>query len=414
MERNGAYSLSAYTTPEVVEIDHQEYVEYGDDNNYFGWLIDRYLGSTTNNAIITGMVRNIFGEGLSATDKDEQPIAWSQVEQIISKNCLKKFITDRKMLGMAALQVTKSGGRITKITHWPMETLRAEKANEKGQVKAYYYHPKWQDKKPADTPKRIPTYEFSPATGNCIYVFKPYTPGSYYYSPVDYQGALPYAVLEEEIADYLINDTINGFSGTKVVNFNNGVPDAEKREQIKNKTLDNLTGTKGQKVLISFNKNTESATTVEDITLNDAPAHYEYLAGECFTKLIIGHRVTSPMLLGVRDGNNGLGNNADEIRNATLLLEGYVIDSYREEIIACLNELLSYNGIELDLFFKPLTPLEFVDVEAAEEVGGEEAVAEATGIDVEEQEQTNMFKQFLSWVKGNKKEDNLETEEDND
>jgi len=50
----------------------------------------------------------------------------------------------------------------------------------------------------------------------------------------------------------------------------------------------------------------KAKTTVDDIPLNDAPAHYQYLSDEAFKKLIVGHRVTSPMLLGVRDGNSGL------------------------------------------------------------------------------------------------------------
>ena len=96
-----------------------------------------------------------------------------------------------------------------------------------------------------------------------------------------------YAELESEIADYLINDVQNGFSGTKVVNFNNGVPDREKQFQVKNDVMNKLTGARGEKVIIAFNNNQESKTTIDDVPLNDAPAHYEYLANECSRKLII-------------------------------------------------------------------------------------------------------------------------------
>ncbi|MFN9981337.1 MAG: hypothetical protein ACK53Y_15535, partial [bacterium] len=97
----------------------------------------------------------------------------------------------------------------------------------------------------------------------------------------DYQGAIPYALLEEEVADYLINEVQNGFSGTKVVNFNNGVPSEEQQEIISNKVLSKLTGSRGQKVIVAFNLNQESKTTVDDIPLNDAPDHYTYLSEEC-------------------------------------------------------------------------------------------------------------------------------------
>jgi len=62
-----------------------------------------------------------------------------------------------------------------------------------------------------------------------------------------------------------------------VVNFNNGIPDKEKQEEVKNSVLSKLTGARGEKVIVAFNNNAESKTTVDDIPLNDAPAHYQYL-----------------------------------------------------------------------------------------------------------------------------------------
>jgi hypothetical protein len=195
-----------------------------------------------------------------------------------------------------------------------------------------------------------------------MYVVHPYVSGFHYYTPIDYSGALPYAKLEEEISDYLINDVQNGFSGTKVINFNNGVPTEEMRDKIKRDVLGKLTGSRGEKVIVAFNANAESKTTVEDIPLNDAPAHYEYLSTECFEKLIVGHRVTSPMLLGIRDTGGGLGNNADEIKTATLLMDNIVIKPYQLELINAIDEILAVNDISLKLYFKTIQPLEFVDV----------------------------------------------------
>jgi len=354
-------NLSKYTSPEIVEVKNKDWVQYGEDNNYFQYLIDRYQGSTTNNAIINGMSKMIYGKGLDATDSNRKPDQYAQMRSLISKDCLKAAVMDRKMLGMAALQVTYDKGLVKKVTHFPMQTLRAEKCNEDGEVEAWYYHPDWAKMKPSDQPKRIPAFGFGGKKGNELFIVSSYVTGSYYYSPVDYQGALPYAVLEEEIADYLINDTINGFSGTKVVNFNNGVPDKEKQQQVKSDVLNKLTGSRGEKVIVAFNNNAESKTTIDDIPLNDAPAHYEYLSDEAFRKLIVGHRVTSPMLLGVRDGNSGLGNNADEIKTATLLFDNLTIKTYQEEFTDAIEDILALNDISLNLYFKTIQPLEFTD-----------------------------------------------------
>ena len=383
-------NLSKYTSPEIVEVKNKDWVQYGEDNNYFQYLIDRYQGSTTNNAIINGMSKMIYGKGLDATDSNRKPDQYAQMKSLISKDCLKSAVMDRKMLGMAALQVTYDKGLVKKVTHFPMQTLRAEKCNEDGEVEAWYYHPDWSKIKPSDQPKRIPAFGFGGKKGNELYIVSSYVTGSYYYSPVDYQGALPYAVLEEEIADYLINDTINGFSGTKVVNFNNGVPDKEKQQQVKSDVLNKLTGSRGEKVIVAFNNNAESKTTIDDIPLNDAPAHYEYLSDEAFRKLIVGHRVTSPMLLGVRDGNSGLGNNADEIKTATLLFDNLTIKTYQEEFTDAIEAILALNDISLNLYFKTIQPLEFTDT---------------TGMDAETKEEETGVKMSVQCSAESKKGD---------
>jgi len=376
-------NLSEYTRPEVIEDKRKEWVAYGEDNDYFNYVIQRYIGSTTNQSIINGITRLIYGQGLSATDNGEKQGQWAEVVSRLRPKDQKQIIFDRKTLGMAALQVTYNKSKVSKVTHFPMQTLRAEKCNENGEIEAWYYHPDWKDIKRSDKPKRIPAFGFGNKKGNEIYIWSTYVSGYDYYSPLDYQGALPYAVLEEEISDYLINDTINGFSGTKVVNFNNGVPEKEKREIIEAKVKSQLTGTKGKKVIVSFNQDQDKKTIVDDIPLNDAPSHYQYLSDECRNKLIIGHRITSPILLGIRDGNNGLGNNADEIKNASLVLENTNVKSYQQEFCDIISEIFAINGITLDLYFKTIQPLQFMEVDDLNVSGDEKE--KQTGVELESQ-----------------------------
>jgi hypothetical protein len=354
-------NLSAYTSPVIQENKKNSYIEYGSDNNYFQYLIDRYLYSATNGAIITGIANMIYGKGLDALDSNKKPNEYAQMKSIIKDSDLRKIALERKLLGMAAMQVVKEKNLVKQVLHFPMQTLRAEKCNDKGQIEAWYYHHDWTKKKPSEDVKRIPAFGFGNGNEVEIYVIQPYVSGFDYYSPIDYSGSLPYALLEENIADYQINDVQNGFSGTKVINFNNGIPSEEMRDKMKRDVMGKLTGARGEKVIIAFNANAESKTTVEDLPLNDAPAHYEYLSKECFDKLIVGHRVTSPMLLGIRTGDGGLGNNADEIKTATLLFDNIVIKPYQLEIIDAIDEILAVNSISLKLYFKTIQPLEFVE-----------------------------------------------------
>ena len=355
-------SLSAYNSPTITESKNKDFVEYGEDNNYFQYLIDRFLYSNTNHAIITGVSNMIYGKGIDATDSNRKPNEYAQMISIVKKDCLRKVALERKLLGMAAMQIIYLNGKVKSVEHFPMHTLRAEKCNEKGEIEAWFYHHDWSNYRKGDKLLRIPAFGFGNGKEVELYIIKPYISGYHYYTPIDYSGALPYAMLEQEISDYLINDVMNGFSGTKVINFNNNIPTEEKRQEVANDVKRKLTGSKGDKVIVSFNASAENKTTVDDIPLNDAPAHYEYLAKECFEKLIVGHRVTSPMLLGIRDTGGGLGNNADEIETATRLFDNIVIRPYQLEIIEAIDEILAINGIALNLYFKTIQPLDFIDV----------------------------------------------------
>jgi hypothetical protein len=371
-------NLSSYQTPLIQESKRDNWVEFGEDNNYFQYLIDRYTYSTTNNAIINNISRLVYGRGLSALDASKKPNEYAQMMALFHADCVRKLVVDRKMLGQCAIQVhySKDRKRILKAYHMPVNLLRAEKCNKDGEVEGYYYSDNWQDVKKY-APKRIPAYGFSNELIEILFI-KPYTVGMKYYAYPDYQGAVPYAKLEEEIADYLINEVQHGFSGTKVINFNNGIPTEEQQSIITNKVNAQLTGSKGLRTIVAFNANETSKTTVDDIPLNDAPEHYSYLSEECLRKIMLGHNVTSPLLFGIAT-STGFSSNADELKNSSILFDNMVIKPIQDELLEAFDRILAYNGISLKLFFKTLQPLEFIDLENAQT---EEQVAEETGTEL--------------------------------
>jgi len=371
--------LGQYERPTITEERNKDWVSIGDNNDYYQSLIDAYMDSTTNQAVINGVVNQIYGKGLDATDSAEKPDQYAQMKSLVKPHDLRNVCQDLKLLGEAAFQITYNGNKISAITHFPRETLRAEKMNDKGEIKSYFYSADWSKVNRNTKLKKFPV--FGSGAQNEIFIIKRYVTGFYYYSPADYN--ISYSILENEVACYLINDTQNGFSGTKVVNFNNGVPDREKQLAIKNDVMQKLTGSYGEKVIVAFNNNAESKTTVEDIPLNDAPAHYSYLSEECSRKIMLTHRVTSPLLIGLRDGNNGLGNNADEIQNASRLFNNVVIQPYQNLLIDSLDTILAVNDISLNLYFKTIEPLEFMELD---DIDNAEVEEEQTGIKDEETE----------------------------
>ena len=363
--------LGQYERPTITEERNKDWVSIGDNNDYYQSLIDAYMDSTTNNAVINGVVNQIYGKGLDATDSAQKPDQYAQMKSLVKPHDLRNVCQDLKLLGEAAFQITYNGSKISAITHFPRETLRAEKMNDKGEIKNYFYSADWSKVKHNTKLKKFPV--FGSGAQNEIFIIKRYVTGFYYYSPADYNTA--YATLEKEIAEYLINDAMCSFSGTKIINFSNGIPDREKQLAIKNDIMNKLTGSYGEKVIVAFNNNAESKTTIDDVPLNDAPAHYSYLSEECSKKIMLTHRVTSPLLLGLSSAN-GFSSNADEIENASRLFNNVVIQPYQNLLIDSLDTILAVNDISLNLYFKTIEPLEFMELD---ELDNEEK-EEQTGI----------------------------------
>jgi hypothetical protein len=380
-------NLSTYTSPKIKEVSNRDWISYGEDNNYFQYLIDRYNGSPTNNAIINAVSSMIYGKGLDATNSNKKPDQYAQMISLFDNDSVRRLAYDLKLMGQCAIQViySKDRTKIAQIEHMPVETLRAEKCNEKGDIEAYYYWKDWEKIRPSDKPLRIPAFGTSKEAIEILYV-KPYRSGYYYYSPVDYQGGLQYAELEEEVSNFHLNNILNGMSPSMLINFNNGTPNAEERRLIEQRIYNKFSGSSNAgKFILAFNDNAESAASIEPVQLSDAHNQYQFLSEESTKKIMVAHRVVSPMLLGIKD-NSGLGNNADELKTASTLMDNTVIRPFQHLLIDAFDQILAYNGISLKLYFKTLQPLEFTELDNVED---EETKEEETGVKLSKEDLTD-------------------------
>jgi hypothetical protein len=374
-----ALSLSNYVSPTIEEKKGKAFVTYGDKNSYFQYLIDRYNGSPTNNAVINGISEMIYGKGLDATDSNKKPDAYAQAITLLHKDCLRKLCADLKLFGQCSMQViySKDRKKIARVEHIPVEQLAAEKCNDKGEIEAYYYSNDWAKYNRINQVKRIPAFGMSNEAIEIVYV-KPYRAGYKYYATPDYQGGLQYADLEEEISNFHINNIQSGLSPSMLINFNSGTPSAEEREQIERRIYDKFSGSSNAgKFILSFNDSPETAATIDPVQLSDAHNQYQFLSDESSRKILVAHRVVSPMLLGIKD-NTGLGNNAEELETATKLMMNLVIKPFQNLLIEAFDKILAYNDISLNLYFKTLQPLEFIEID--KEIVDDETQEEETGV----------------------------------
>ena len=378
----GFVNLSTYTSPEIKEVNGEDWIEYGADNNYFQYLIDRYNGSPTNNAAINGISQAIYGKGINATDGNRKPNEYAQMISLFKKDVVRKLCYDLKLMGQCAVQIiySKNRKKIAQIEHMPIETLRAEKCNDDGDIPAYYYFKDWVNIKRSDEPLRIPAFGMSKENIE-IYYIKPYKSGFYYYSPVDYQGGLQYAELEEEVSNYHLNNIMNGLAPSMLINFNNGTPNQEERQLIETKIAQKFSGSSNAgKFILAFNDNKESQAEITPVQLSDAHNQYQFLSEEAQSKIQVSHRIVSPFLLGIRT-STGFSSNADEIKTASLLMDNTVIRPFQELLIDSFDQILAYNEIALNLYFTTLQPLEFTEVDSS--IQDKETIEEETGVEME-------------------------------
>jgi hypothetical protein len=358
-------NMAGYTSPQIVEQTNKDWVEYGADNNYYQYLIDLYYSSPTNNACIKGKSDMIYGYGPEVVKADRHLKGYLDFKTIFQNEEVKKCVMDLTMLGMCAFQIVKSkdGKKYVRAYHFPMQTLRPQKANDKGEIEKWYYCADWSKLKKGQKPTEFAAFGYDDNAKECMLVIKPYSTGNFYFAPPDYQGGTQYCELEGEISNYHLNNIKNGLAPSMLINFNNGEPSEEIKDAIEAQINAKFGGSSNTgRAIVSFNESKDSAADITPVALSDAADQYQFLSTECIDKILLAHRITSPLLFGVKNSGNGFSSNAEELKTASILFDNIVIRPFQNLLIDAFNKVLLKNEVMVDIYFKTLQPLEFVDL----------------------------------------------------
>lgn len=327
----------------------------GKDNENYQYVIDRYKYSPTNSAIIDSYSNYIYGKGLIAKYTPEQATQWAQVLSIIPMAELKKICQDFAIFEESSIEIIlgKTGNDIASISHLPKEKIMPSMVNDKGEIESYWYCYDWTNVRKY-VPEEIPAFTLETKEKRTVYIIKKYSINDFYFTRPSYFSGLNYAELEEEISIYCVNHIKNGLSAGHIINFNDGDPGPEVKNAIEKNVNWKLSGAAmaGCRIL-SFNETKENATTVEAIEISDAHQQYQFLSEEARRQLMVAHKVTSPILFGIKD-NTGLGNNANEMKTAFDELMLNVIFPKQNVILNELEYILGKNKIVLTLEMIPL------------------------------------------------------------
>jgi len=365
--------LSHYNIPHLVEKHNQDWVSFGEDNLYPNYLLDLFLGSAINGALIKSIGAMIYGEGLSATNVDENTetkesyLRLTELLENSDDDVLKDLAMDLKLFGGCYVNViwSRDRSKIAKILHIPAQYIRSGKMID-GEIDTYYYSADWSKwKKGEYRPRAYAAFNTEDRTqASQILMIRDKNPALFYGFAPDYVAATDYIQLDLEIAQFHLSNISNGMFPSMAINFANGVPTEEERRTIERQINQKFTSSgNAGKILITFNDGKESAPEIVPIDSNGASEKYQFLSTEVVNKILSGHRVVNPILFGIRGEGGGLGNNADELRDSYSLFNNTIIIPFQNVLLKGLNKIFKVNDINLDLYFKTLKPADFIDLE---------------------------------------------------
>ncbi len=365
--------LSHYNIPHLVEKTNQEWISFGEDNLYPNYLLDLFLGSAINGALVKSIGAMIYGEGIAATNVDESDAtkeSYLRLTELLHNSdddVLKDLAMDLKLFGGCYVNAiwSRDRSRIAKLRHIPAQYIRSGKMID-GEVEHYYYSANWANCKKAEyKPRAYKAFNKEDRTqASQILMIRDKNPALFYGFAPDYVAATDWIQMELEIAQFHLSNITSGMTPSMHVGFSNGIPTDEERRTIERQLNQKFAGTgNAGKILITFNDGKETAPIIEPIQMNDAQSAWVEMSKQSVSQILAGHRVTSPILFGIRAEGGGLGNNADELRDAYSLFNNTVVIPFQTTLLKGLNKIFRVNDINLDLYFKSLKLADFIDLE---------------------------------------------------
>ena len=371
MENILSINLSTTTAPVVSESRSKHWIDYGTDdwaNLYPQFLIDLYYNSSTQAAIINATAEMIAGEDIVIEDEEERDLeAVVKLKKFFNsansnetlQEVIKKIAFDFKLQGAFALNIVWSQDRtrISEIYHIGVDKIRAEKPNELGKIEGYYVSADWSDTR-KNKPYRVPAFNTNDRTSpNQILYTGLYSPNMNAYHTPDYVAANNWALVDQRVAEFHLNNISNGFAGSFLISFANGVPTQEERFQIEQSLAAKFTGADNAgKFILTFSDDKTRTPEITAISPSDLDKQYLALQELLVQNILTGHRVTSPILMGIKS-DSGLGNNADELNSAANFYSNTVVKPFQEHILKVLKKIFTVNNMDMPVRFEQLKPI---------------------------------------------------------
>lgn len=356
--------------PIYKEVKGKDYIFYGERNDYPNYLLRIYNNSAKHNAIVTGKVDYICGNGwtVKAEDEMQKAKAYGIIDRVNSKEeslneVTNKLVTDLTIFGGYYLQViwTKATGEIAEMYHVDYYKVRTNSDNS-----LFYVSDNWiknDNVNPRPDFETYPAFDPNNPTGSQILYFKEYRAGVNTYSLPDYRGAISYIELDISIGEYHLNTINNGMFSSKLINLNGGKVSQEEEDRIERQFQNKFSGSKNAgKFMLAFNDSKENEPSIIDLSGTELDKHFDLLNLTVQQEIFSGHKITSPMLFGIK--TEGQLGGRSEMREAYQLFQNTYVNAKQRALEGVVNYLLKFNDVMAQLELKPTEPISFEFSEA--------------------------------------------------
>jgi len=342
-----------HKVPVMLENRSGKYITYGFANEYPYYLLDNYRRSSKHNAIVNGKVNYIMGGGWQAGDDltVEQQARFIKFFDGMSStedlnDITEKLVLDLEIFNGFAVAVTWSKlGTIAKMEHVPFEKIRVDKEEKMFQVADWYNDDMMQLFPKIGDIEKIPAFDPENRLGKQLFYYRVYAAGVKHYPLPEYIGGNAWIEADVQVANFHNNNLRNNFWGGYLINFNNGIPTPEEQGDIERQIKRKFSGTDNAgRFVVTFNDDAAKAPTLEPLTPSDMDKQFEILNKAIQQEIFIAHRVTNPMLFGVKTEGQ-LGGRNELVEAYELFKATYVNDRVRK-VERMINYLGSFNGVE--------------------------------------------------------------------
>lgn len=334
--------FEAIPLPIVKEARNRGFMLYGDDNMFPTKLIELYNKSSIHHTCIDSIASGIFGRGISNVGDMIVNEKGETLDDIFEK--VKLDYTIFKGVSLNVIW-NKQGNKIVEIYHLPFNNVRSGKMDENEDVTEYYYSSDWLQfrKYPA-----IAYTSFSPTNNrgenaSQIFYSYDYNPSNDFYPLPEYIGALNDIELDARISVFHNANISNGLSPSMFIKFRSGIPTPDERDVIYREIEKTFSGeSNAGKFFLSFSDKDEEMQVDPVESVNDE--YYLTLDNRITSRILTAHKITSPLLLGIRDINSGFSSNSDEIEVSYSHFLSTVVIPKRKKVLSKLNYLIGFTS----------------------------------------------------------------------